>query len=146
MVSSRMPRTTWKRILATDDHENPGSAVVKKRGGGLVYSSHGGRMCPSCGRPAEKCTCTQENPRGERGDGFVRVKREVKGRRGKAVTTISGVPLPDDKLRALAGELKRRCATGGSVKQGVIEIQGDHRDQLLEVLEERGYSVKLAGG
>jgi len=119
---------------------------VKKRSGGLVYSSADGRMCPSCDRPAAKCTCAQRNPRVDRGDGIVRVRREVKGRRGKAVTTISGVPLPEDELRSLASELKRRCATGGSVKDGVIEIQGDHRDLLIEDLGSRGYSVKRSGG
>ncbi len=119
---------------------------MKKRSGALVYSSASGRMCPSCGRPAAKCTCGQKSPRVDRGDGIVRVRREVKGRRGKTVTTISGVPLPEDELRSLAGELKRRCATGGSVKNGMIEIQGDHRDLLVEELEGRGYSVKLAGG
>lgn len=119
---------------------------MKKRSGGLVYSSAGGRMCPSCGRPVGKCTCAEKSPRAERGDGIVRVRREVKGRRGKAVTTISGIPLPDDELRSLAGELKRHCATGGSVKEGVIEIQGDHRDRLVAELEGRGYSVKRAGG
>jgi translation initiation factor 1 len=76
----------------------------------------------------------------------VRVRREVKGRRGKAVTTISGVPLNAEALRELAAELKRRCGTGGSSKDGVIEIQGDHRDVLVEELRSRGYSVKLAGG
>ncbi len=118
---------------------------MKKRSGTLVYSSASGRMCPSCGRPAAKCTCAEKNPRADRGDGVVRVRREVKGRRGKAVTTISGIPLPEDELRSLAGELKRSCATGGSVKKGVIEIQGDHRDRLVEDLEGRGYSVKRAG-
>ncbi len=119
---------------------------MKRHGGGLVYSSTDGRMCSSCGRPVGKCTCAEKNPRADRGDGVVRVRREVKGRRGKAVTTISGIPLPDDELRSLAGELKRRCATGGSVKEGVIEIQGDHRDLLVGELKERGYLVKLAGG
>ena len=76
----------------------------------------------------------------------MRVRREVKGRRGKAVTTISGLPLPEDELRSLAGELKRRCATGGAVKEGVIEIQGDHRDLLVVELEGRGYTVRRAGG
>jgi len=74
------------------------------------------------------------------------VRREVKGRRGKTVTTIEGVPLPDDDLRTLGGELKRRCGTGGSVKEGVIEIQGDHRDTLIAELEDRGFTVKRAGG
>jgi translation initiation factor 1 len=76
----------------------------------------------------------------------VRIRREVKGRRGKTVTTISGVPLAEDELRELAGELKRSCGTGGSAKDGVIEIQGDHRDALAKSLRERGYTVKFAGG
>ncbi len=76
----------------------------------------------------------------------MRVRREVKGRRGKTVTTISGVPLPESELRDLAGELKRSCGSGGAAKAGVIEIQGDHRNVLVRELEARGYSVKLAGG
>jgi translation initiation factor 1 len=76
----------------------------------------------------------------------VRVRREVKGRRGKTVTTISGVPLGADALAALASELKRQCGTGGSSKDGVIEIQGDHRDRLVAALEQRGYRVVRAGG
>ena len=77
---------------------------------------------------------------------MVRVRREVKGRRGKPVTTIDGVPLDSEALRGLAGELKRRCGSGGSVKDGVIEIQGDHRDAVIPELEARGYTVKRAGG
>jgi translation initiation factor 1 len=76
----------------------------------------------------------------------VRVGRETKGRKGKTVTTVSGVPLPSDDLRDLAAELKRRCGSGGSTKDGVIEIQGDHRDVLVAALEERGFEVKRAGG
>ena len=102
-------------------------------------------MCPHCGRPVARCAC-RASPRAPRGDGVVHVRREVKGRRGKTVTTISGVPLPADALRALAAELKRRCGTGGSAKDGVIEIQGDHRDALVAELEARGYTVKRAGG
>jgi translation initiation factor 1 len=111
----------------------------------IVFSSQHGRMCPHCGRPAARCAC-RASPRTPRGDGVVRVRRELKGRRGKTVTTISGVSLPSDALRALAAELKRRCGTGGSAKEGVIEIQGDHREVLVAELEARGYSVKLAGG
>jgi len=86
------------------------------------------------------------NPRAPRGDGIVRVRRETQGRGGKTVTTVSGVGLAEDALRALAGELKRRCGSGGSVKDYVIEIQGDHRDAVIAELESRGYTVKRAGG
>ncbi len=93
------------------------------------------------------CVC-RANPRGARapeGDGIVRIRREAKGRRGKTVTTISGVPLAAEALRELAGELKRLCGSGGSQKDGVIEIQGDHRDELVNELRSRGHTVKLAG-
>ncbi len=112
---------------------------------GLVYTTGQGRICARCSEPVAKCLCTQ-NPRAPRGDGIARVRREVQGRRGKPVTTIAGLPLPDDELRALAGELKRRCGSGGTVKDRVIEIQGDHRDRVVSELEERGYTVKRAGG
>src|SRR5881392_1223739 len=78
--------------------------------------------------------------------GRVKVRREVSGRRGKAVTTIADVPLDDAGLRELAGRLKKRCGVGGSVKDGVIEIQGDHRDVVVEVLRAEGYDAVLAGG
>jgi len=81
-----------------------------------------------------------------RGSGRVKVRREVAGRRGKAVTTISGVPLDDAGLRELAGRLKKRCGVGGSAKDGVIALQGDHRDVVVEVLRADGYDVVLAGG
>jgi len=80
------------------------------------------------------------------GGGRVKVRREVAGRRGKAVTTVSGVPLDDAGLRELAGRLKKRCGVGGSAKGGVIELQGDHRDVVVEVLRAEGYDVVLAGG
>lgn len=109
-------------------------------GGGArtVYSSRHGRMCPGCGRPRDRCAC--RSPRAPRGDGIVRVGREV--RRGKSVITLRGLPLASEELRSLAKELKRRCATGGSAKDGVIEIQGEHRDTLIDELETRGYKVK----
>ena len=80
------------------------------------------------------------------GDGRVKVRREVAGRRGKAVTTVSGVPLDDAGLRELAGKLKKRCGVGGSAKNGVIELQGDHRDVVMQVLRDAGYDAVLAGG
>jgi translation initiation factor 1 len=78
--------------------------------------------------------------------GRVQVRRETSGRRGKAVTTIAGVPLGDDGLRELAGRLKKRCGVGGSMKGGVIELQGDHRDVVMEVLRAAGYDAVRAGG
>ena len=87
-----------------------------------------------------------DSPRAPRGDGIVRVRRETQGRGGKTVTTVSGVGLASDELLALASDLKRRCGTGGSVKDYVIEIQGDHREAIVAELEKRGFTVKLAGG
>jgi translation initiation factor 1 len=78
--------------------------------------------------------------------GRVKVRREVAGRRGKAVTTVSNVPLNDAALRELAGRLKKRCGVGGSAKDGVIELQGDHRTVVVELLRAEGYDVVLAGG
>lgn len=81
-----------------------------------------------------------------KGDGIVRIRRETKGRKGKGMTTITGVDLPDTELKKLAKDLKKLCGTGGAVKDGVIEIQGDNRDKIKQVLEQRGFNVKLAGG
>ena len=101
----------------------------------IVYSTGVGRIAPAHDKRAAP-----------RGDGIVRVRRETGGRGGKTVTAIYGVPLPEAKLKDLAGELKRLCGTGGTLKEGAIEIQGDHRDRIVAALEQRGYAVKLAGG
>jgi translation initiation factor 1 len=101
----------------------------------IVYSTGVGRITPALKKPGAP-----------RGDGVVRVRRETGGRGGKTVTAIYGVPLPESKLKDLAGELKRLCGTGGTLKDGTIEIQGDHRDRIVAALEQRGYTVKLAGG
>ncbi len=111
----------------------------------LVWSSSTGGNCDECGKRLDRCTCGQKEDI-LAGDGVVRIRREVKGRRGKTVTTISGLPLAEDELQLLASQLKRRCGTGGSLDQGTIIIQGDHRSLLQPVLEEMGYKVKLAGG
>ncbi len=79
-------------------------------------------------------------------DGIVRIKRETAGRKGKGVTTLHGIPLPGEELKTLMQALKKRCGSGGALKEGIIEIQGDHRDTLRAELEKRGYTVKLAGG
>lgn len=115
---------------------------------GLVYSTEHGETCPDCRAPVADCRCDEqaEQERLAALDGIVRLRRETSGRKGKGVTTISGVPLPEKELKALAKALKQRCGTGGAVKAGVIEIQGDHRDTLEAELERRGYRVKRAGG
>lgn len=104
----------------------------------------GADTCPSCARPRASCIC-RAAPRAPLGDGIVRVRREVKGRQGRPVTTISGLPLASDALRELASELKRRFGSGGTVKEGVIEIQGDHCDHVVEILGQRGYTVRRSG-
>lgn len=111
----------------------------------VVYSTEHGRMCPGCGRSVGDCDCHEEEVIPQ-GDGIVRVARETKGRKGKGVTVITGVPLDQKGLQRLAKELKRQCGAGGTVKGGTIEIQGDHRSLLTEVLKGRGYAVKRAGG
>ena len=110
-----------------------------------VYSCQQGRLCPKCAQPEKLCRC-KSRPAAPRGDGIVRIQRETKGRKGKGVTLITGVPLEGDKLKAMAKKLKQKCGTGGTVKNGVIEIQGDHRQLLLAELQKEGWQVKLAGG
>lgn len=111
----------------------------------LVYSSDGPK-CPACQRLVTACRCKKPAKAGPPSDGIVRVQRETKGRRGKGVTVITGVPLAGDELKALAKKLKARCGTGGTVKDGTIEIQGDHRETLVPLLETHGWTVKRAGG
>ncbi|MBT4499440.1 MAG: translation initiation factor Sui1 [Gemmatimonadetes bacterium] len=125
--------------------------MAKSNNSRLVYSSDQGRICPDCGKPSNKCKCRGKSSKGgggnpPPGDGVGRVRREVKGRRGKTVTTISGLSLSAGDLRELAAGLKRRCGSGGSVKEGVIEIQGDHADLLVEELQKLGHKAKRAGG
>jgi len=111
----------------------------------LVYSSESGRICPECGRAVAACVCRKKGAP-PAGDGIARVRRESKGRGGKMVTVIAGLPLGEEQIKALAGELKKRCGTGGTVKDGNIEIQGDHRELLLAELAQRGFKAKPAGG
>lgn len=80
------------------------------------------------------------------GDGVVRVSRETKGRGGKAVTLVKGLGLPADALTALGKQLKAACGSGGTVKEGVIEIQGDHIEKVMAALKAQGHTVKRAGG
>ena len=106
-----------------------------------VYSTDLGQLCPDCGQPVKSCRCQSDQPVG---DGIVRLQRETKGRNGKPITLITGVPLSPQELKKLAGELKRKCGVGGSIEGTSILIQGDKRPLLKELLEQRGFSVKLA--
>ena len=124
-------------------------------GSRLVYSSDGGGVeyCPDCGRPKAGCRCglRRRQPATTAGrqvpdDGVVRVFRERSGRRGKTVTLVTGVRADPESLEALASTLKRLCGSGGGVKAGAIEIQGDHRENVAAKLRELGHRVKLAGG
>ena len=108
-----------------------------------VYSTDLGQLSPDCRQPVKSCQCQPLQPDG---DGIVRLQRQTKGRNGKPVTLITGVPLSAPELKKLAGELKRKCGVGGSVEGASILIQGDKRPLLKELLEQRGFAVKLAGG
>ncbi|WP_019621332.1 translation initiation factor Sui1 [Amphritea japonica] len=114
----------------------------------LVFSTEKGALCPGCKEAVDSCICNQlsDQSRIEGLDGIVRIRRETSGRKGKGVSTVTGVPLAEKELKALAKKLKQQCGTGGSLKDGVIEIQGDHRDKLKQLLEKQGFTVKLAGG
>lgn len=111
----------------------------------LVWSSDMGRVCPNCGKGVSACVCKKGKPKAL-GDGIVRVRRETKGRGGKTVSVVTGVPVNEGDLKNLAADLKRRCGTGGTLKDGVIEIQGDHCDLIVAELTARGFKVKRAGG
>ncbi len=110
----------------------------------LVYSTETGRLCPECEQPLSSCQCKHEGI--PTGDGIVRVSLDTKGRKGKGVTLIKGVLKDSGELKKLAKELKQKCSVGGAVKDGVIEIQGDHRKVLIELLKKKGFDVKQSGG
>ena len=116
----------------------------------LVYSTDGGRVthCPICGQPYKHCRCDQSTSQAptKKSDGIVRIMRDRKHRGGKTVTVISGVPASSDALAELAQQLKKLCGSGGTIKDGTIEIQGDHCDKVQAKLTEMGYKVKRAGG
>jgi len=112
--------------------------------GGLVYSTDSGRMCPGCGQSEDACSCAQDSQL--LGDGRVRVSRSSKGRGGKTVTLVTGLPLTAAGLREVCTQLKKRCGVGGAVKEGQLEIQGDQVEAVLQWLNERGYDAKRSGG
>lgn len=113
--------------------------------GGLVYSTEAGRMCPACRQPVADCRCAR-GPAPAPGDGIARVTREKQGRGGKTVTVVRGLPLPPDALAALGKQLRTACGAGGTLRDGVLEIQGDHAERVVQLLQAAGHQAKRAGG
>jgi translation initiation factor 1 len=111
----------------------------------IVYSTGIGSLCPNCRRAVRECVCPKGAP-GAAAMPAVRVGRETKGRAGKGVTVIVGLPLPLSEIEALATKLKKRCGSGGTVRDGIIEIQGDHRDTVVALLIKLGWPAKKSGG
>jgi translation initiation factor 1 len=111
-----------------------------------VYSTDAGRLCSGCKRPVAACQCQAQQQQQVKGDGVIRIHRETKGRGGKGVTLVKGLALAETELKAMAAKMKQHCGTGGTVKDGVIEIQGDNRDKLLAWLVAQGHKAKMAGG
>ena len=122
---------------------------ARGRNSELVYSTGTGDVrgeSPKGRRDARRAGAGRPAAQAAPADGIVRVGRETKGRKGKGVTTLTGLPVRGGELEALAKELKALCGAGGTVRDGVVEIQGDHRDRLVRALEERGWQVKRSGG
>lgn len=114
--------------------------------GGLVYSTEVGRTCPECRQAVAACVCKAGAKAAPAGDGVVRVSRLTKGRGGKTVTVVKGLALDGIALAALGKQLRAACGAGGTVKDGVIEVQGDHCDLLIDTLKKLGHSPKRVGG
>ncbi len=125
-----------------------GSGDTRDTGGtsGLVYSTEAGRTCPKCRQAVSACRCKALAAAERVGDAEVRVWRETKGRGGKAVTLVKGLPLPPEALNRVGKQLKATCGSGGTVKDGVIEVQGDHAERVLAWLKAQGFAGKRAGG
>ncbi len=111
----------------------------------MVYSTEAGRMCPACRSPVAECVCKAQATASSKGDGVVRVSRETKGRGGKAVTLVRGLDLDAAALAALGKRLRTACGAGGTVKDGVLEVQGDHCERVIDWLKIEGWTVKRAG-
>ena len=109
-----------------------------------VYSTEHGKLCTTCGEPQHNGKCKSSTA--IIGDGKVRIQRETKGRKGAGVTLVSGIPLAEKELKALHKTLKKKCGVGGAIKNGVLELQGDQRQSILNALQGRGWDVKIAGG
>ena len=111
----------------------------------IVYSTGIGTLCPNCRRAVRECVCPKGAP-GAAKSTAVRVGRETKGRAGRGVTTVTGLPLAQAELTDLAAKLKKRCGSGGTVREGIIEIQGEHRDTIVAELLKLGWQAKKSGG
>ena len=111
-----------------------------------VYSTGKGRLCPTCSAPVDMCRCKQVRNKVPEGDGIVRIRRETKGRKGKTVTTVTGLVGSEKEIKAIAKVLKQKCGVGGSVKDWVVVIQGDKVDTVVDVLRKKGLTVKVSGG
>ena len=111
----------------------------------LVYSTDHGRSCPGCRQPVASCTCRVAKPL-PAGDGTARVSREKQGRGGKTVTVVRGLSLDAQALAAAGQALRAACGAGGTAKDGVLEVQGDHVDRVMAWLERAGHRVKRVGG
>jgi translation initiation factor 1 len=117
--------------------------------GGLVYSTDGGRMCPACRQPVAACVCAASAANARpvpSGDGVVRVSRETKGRGGKAVTLVRGIAADTATLADIGKRLRSACGAGGTLKDGVLEVQGDHVERVIAWLTAQGFVVKRSGG
>ena len=121
--------------------------VMKNTGsGGLVYSTEAGRMCPQCRQAVAACICAAQVRRAPAGDGVVRVSREKQGRGGKTVTVVRGLVLDAATLADLGKRLRSACGAGGTARSGVLEVQGDHADRVVDWLKQAGHPAKRAGG
>ena len=115
----------------------------------LVYSTEFGQICPECQKPVSECICKKKKPKTPirtKQDEIIRIGREVKGRKGKTVSVVYGFQFDRADLKILVKQLKQQCGTGGSVKDDMIIIQGDHREKLMKLLKAQGHKVKLSGG
>ena len=110
----------------------------------VVYSTEQGRICPGCGNPVKQCICRKKTS--PSGDGNVRISRETKGRKGKGVTVIKGLDMDAATLALMSKNLKVMCGSGGTVKEGYIEIQGDHIERILDYFKKQGMRAKRSGG
>ena len=117
----------------------------RSSGSNLIYSTDSGRICPQCRHPMPSCECKAAATRPV-GDGNVRVSRETKGRAGKGVTVVKGLPLDAAALAALGKQLRTACGSGGTAKDGTLEVQGDHVERVMELLKGKGFAVKRSGG